>query len=230
MAATSGGRKRASRNESIPSFALSHSQALWVLQEIGLSHGSDLSTFAHYVKSLRKLGIPFEKNDKSVPRKWVVYEFEQVMELAVALALRVYGALPDGIPTALRTHRERLYLIYRQAVLNSAANRQNTVRIEGLTVSEVSGLYLELGLGFEDGRIVEAGAPVALSAREAIERFALSDAAARSWLPLNLSRLAFQITQTAPRAPLTRSVSKLLMKGPQRKSGGSRVRRTREVA
>ncbi len=230
MAATSGGRKRGSRNESIPTFALSHSQALWVLQEIGLSHGSDLSTFAHYVKSIRKLGIPFERRDKGAPRKWVIYEFEQVMELAVALALRVYGALPDGIPTALRAHRERLYLIYRQAISNSASNRRNTVRVEGLTVFEVSGVYLELGLGFEDGRIVEAGAPVALSARKAIERFALSDAAARSWLPLNLSRLAFQIIQTAPRAPPTRSVRKLLMKGPQRKLGGSGVRRIKEMA
>jgi hypothetical protein len=203
---------------------------LWVLQEIGLSHGSDHSTFAHYVKSLRKLGIPFERKDKGAPRKWVVYEFEQVMELALALALRVYGALPDSIPAALRAHRERLYLIYRQAALNSASNRQNTVRIEGLTVSEVSGVYLELGLDFEDGRVVEAGAPVALSAREAIERFALSDAAARSWLPLNLSRLAFQIIQTARRPPPTRSVRRLLMKSPPGKLGGPGVRRTKEMA
>jgi hypothetical protein len=220
MTAIRSGKKQRSSGESVPSLSLTHSQALWTLLEIGLSHGSDLSTFAHYVKSLRKLGIPFEKRSDAAPRKWVIYQFEPMMELAVALALRVYGTLPDAIPAALRTHRERLYLIYRQAIGNSVVDRRTSVRIDGLTATEISGIYLELGLAFEDGRVVEAGAPSALSAREAIERFALSNAAARSWLPLNLSRLAFQIVQTAPRAPRTKSVGRLAKRKPPRRVRG----------
>ena len=229
MAATRGSRKRRSGNEPAPSISLSHSQALWVLQEIGLSHGSDLSTFAYYVKSLRKIGIPFDRRTDGAPRKWVRYEFEQLMELAVALALRVYGALPDAIPTALRVHRGRLYPIYCQAISNSATRQLGAVRVRGLTVSEISGVYLELGLAFENGRILEAGAPAALSAREAIERFALSDATARSWLPLNFSRLAFQILQTAPRAPPTRSIWKLVKKRPKEKLHAFAVKRSGET-
>jgi hypothetical protein len=186
-------KKQRSSPESAPASSLTHSQALWTLQEIGLSLGSDFATFAHYVKSLRKLGVPFERRDDAASRKWVIYEFEPMMELAVALALHVYGTLPDAIPTALRNHRERLYLIYDKAITSSVSDWRISVRIEGLTATEISGVYLELGLAFEDGRVVEAGSPSALSAREPIERFALSNAAARSWLPLNLSRLAFQI-------------------------------------
>jgi hypothetical protein len=184
MSAIARGKRRSQTDEPVPFALITHSQALWTLREIGLADGSSPSTFAHYVKALRKLGIPIEKGTHSTRREGARYGYEPMMELAVALALRVYGTLPDSIPTALKRHRERLYLIYRQAISARPSDPgRPSVRIDGLTATEISGVYLELGLAFEKGRIVEAGVPAALSAREAVERFALCDAAARSWLP-----------------------------------------------
>lgn len=196
--------------EAAPNISLSHSQALWTLREIGLSHGSSPTKFAHYVKHLRKLGIPFDWNHQPTRGKSATYEFDAMMELAVALSLRIYGALPDAIPTALKTHRDRLKAIYREAGLGAKSRLWTSAKIEGSPRAEISGVYLELGLAFENGRYVEAGLPTALSASRAIERFANSHAADRSWLPLNLSKIAAQLVETARRAPPVRSPSRRL--------------------
>jgi hypothetical protein len=192
----------------LPNLSLSHSQALWTLREIGLSHGSSPTKFAHYVKHLRKLGIPFDWNHHPTRGKSATYDFYSIMELAVGLSLRVYGALPDAIPNALKAHRKRLKTIYNEAALGAKSKLWTSAKIEGSPKGEVSGVYLELGLAFENGRYVKAGLPTALSAREAIERFAISHPADRSWLPLNISRLAAQIVETAERAPPVRSPRK----------------------
>ena len=127
-----------------------------------------------------------------------------MMELAVALSLRVYGALPDAIPDALKTYRDRLRHIYKEAGRGAKSKIWTTAKIEGF-LGEMSGVYLELGLAFENGRYVRAGLPAALSAREAIERFAVSHPADRSWLPLNISRLAALLVEAAERAPPART-------------------------
>lgn len=184
--------------------SLTHAQALWTLREVGLSLGVSPSTFAHYVKALRKLGIPFENKGRAVQRRWVRYEYESLMELAVALALRVYAILPDVIPTTLRNHRQQLYAIYRQAIRESDSGLGAPIRIGDSSSSKIGGVYLDLLLGFEDGYLIERSHPRVLGPKEAIERFALADANARSCLPLNLSRLGFQILETAERAPSPR--------------------------
>ena len=45
----------------------------------------------------------------------VTYNFEDLMELTLALLLRVYGTLPDVVTNGLRSFREDLRPIYRQA-------------------------------------------------------------------------------------------------------------------
>ena len=191
-----------------PSISLSHAQALWTLREIGLAHGPSPTKLAHYVKGLRKLGIPFDWNHQPTRGKSVTYEFDSMMELAVALSLRVYGTLPDAIPSALKAHRKRLKTIYREAGLGAKSKLWTSAAIEGSPKTEISGVYLQLGLAFEDGRYVKAGVPTALSAREAIGRFGDSDAADRSWLPLNISRIASQLIEAAGRAPPVRTISR----------------------
>jgi hypothetical protein len=184
--------------------SLSYSQVLWALQEIGLAHGSSPTKFAYYVKSLRKLGVPLRWNHGSTRSKNAKYHFEATMELAIALCMRVYGTLPDAIPQALKTHRKRLYQIYREARLGPESKLWLTASIEGSKV-ELSGVFLELGLAFEDGRCVKAGVPGALNSRQAIERFVLSNTFDRSWLPLNISKLASELVEAAGHAPPTRS-------------------------
>lgn len=188
-----------------PIISLSHSQALWVLREIWLSHGSSQTKFAYYVKHLRKIDIPFGWNHQPTRGKSVTYDFYSMMELAIALALRVYGTLPDSITDALRNHRERLQAIYSEAGLGKKSTLWTSARIAGSSGAMVSGVYLELGVALKNGRYVQAGQPTALSAREAIERFAVSHPADRSWLPLNISRLAADLVVAAERAPPVRS-------------------------
>ena len=43
----------------VPEIALHHGQALWLLSELGFRGDAAQSTFYEYLKSLRKLGIPF---------------------------------------------------------------------------------------------------------------------------------------------------------------------------
>jgi hypothetical protein len=123
------------------------------------------------------------------------------MELAVALAFRVYGTLPDEISAILRYHRERLYPIYRQAVVERRSNLGFPVRVGVATAPESEDVYLELRLRFEAGRLIATGMPRAISAKEAIGRFVSGSAIDRSRLPLNLTRLALQIMEKASRAP-----------------------------
>ena len=139
-----------------PSISLSHFQALWTLREIGLAHGSSPTKLAHYVKHLRKIGIPFDWNCQPTRGKSATYDFCGMMELAVALSLRVYGALPDAITEALRVHRDQLRTIYNEAGMGEASRLWTSAKIEG-SGAEVSGVYLELGLAFENGRYVTAG-------------------------------------------------------------------------
>ena len=110
----------AGKGASIPQLALSHGQVIWLLTELGLRQGVSKSTFNHYVKSLRRLGIPFERR-KGESRRGpaVTYNFEDLMELTLALLLRVYGILPDVVTTGLRSFRNDLRPIYRRAYLDS---------------------------------------------------------------------------------------------------------------
>jgi hypothetical protein len=96
-------RPSRSKTRAVPRLALSHGQTLWVLSELGLSEGVSASTFNYYIKSLRKLGVPFERGKgQSEGRRHVTYEFEELMELSIALLLRVYWTLPDAIIAGLR--------------------------------------------------------------------------------------------------------------------------------
>jgi hypothetical protein len=86
--------------QTVPRLALSHGQTLRLLSELGFREGVSESTFNHYLKSLRKLGVPFEYGkDKSQRRHYVTYNFEELMELSIALLLRVYWAIPDAVIT-----------------------------------------------------------------------------------------------------------------------------------
>ena len=108
--------RRASEEHPVPQLALTHGQVIWLLTELGLRGEVSQSTFNHYVKSLRRLGIPFaRRKDTSERGPGVTYNFEDLMELTLALLLRVYGTLPDVVTDGLRSFRADLRPIYRQA-------------------------------------------------------------------------------------------------------------------
>ena len=81
---------------SVPKLSLKHGQAVSVLSQLGFRSGSSDASFNEYLKSLRRFGIPF--SERELDRRsgrLVYYHYENLMELAVALALRVHRVHDD---------------------------------------------------------------------------------------------------------------------------------------
>jgi hypothetical protein len=177
----------------VPRLALTHGQTVWLLGELGLRQDVSASTFNYYIKSLRKLGIPFEKGKgQSEGHRHVTYDFEELMELTVALLLRVYGWLPDDVVSGLRNYRNDLRPIYRQAYLDSFRHIYPAARISQPATGRITveGLFLDLNIRYSAGRMIEFGPPRAMSPFEALSLYAQSEVPARSYLPLNVTAVA----------------------------------------
>jgi hypothetical protein len=196
--------QRANEEHQVPQLALSHGQVIWLLTELGLRGGVSKSTFNHYVKSLRGLGIPFaRRKDMSERGPGVTYNFEDLMELTVTLLLRVYGTLPDVVTDGLRRFRADLRPIYRQAYRDSQKRLYPAARIstpDGQRLT-VQGLFLDLNIRYSAKQAIQFGPPKALSPFEAISVFADSEIAGRSYLPLNISAVAEMIAERTRQTP-----------------------------
>jgi hypothetical protein len=159
------------------------------------------------VKSLRKLGVPFAHGEISTGSgKPVRYSFNHLMELCLALTLRIYGTLPDPVVDGLLRFRGELYGLYRRAYLEYETGIGASVRISGSGRAEfeMSGAYLDLRIRFGGGRTFEFGPPRLLSPFEALRVFSRLDTPGRAHLPLNLSSLAINLVECAETAPAIR--------------------------
>src|SRR5271170_88620 len=102
----------------VPDIQLTHGRAVWVLQAMGFGAGVTPLTFNHYIKSLRKLGVPFAHGEGGTgSRRTVRYSYNHLMELCLALTLRVYGTLPDPVLAGIIQYRQELRELYRRAYL-----------------------------------------------------------------------------------------------------------------
>jgi len=83
---------------------------LWLLTELGYRGGVSRSAFFEYIKSLRKLGIPFgyEKFQRKHNRRLAGYSYCHLMELATTLSLRVYHVVPDAVLRGIAAYRGQL--------------------------------------------------------------------------------------------------------------------------
>lgn len=188
----------------IPDLALTHGHAVLVLEALGFSAGAPDATFQHYIKSLRKLGVPFKRGEPGLTEgKLARYSFNHMMELSVALKLRVYGALPDPIVEGLIGFRERLHPLYRRAYLEHATGlgTPTEVTASGRAGFAMRGVYLDLRVRYAGGRCLGFGPPRALSPFEALRVFAHSDECGRAHLPFNLSTLSIHLVECAQRGP-----------------------------
>jgi hypothetical protein len=193
--------------DAVPHLALTHGQTVRLLTELGLHHGVSDSTFNYYIKSLRKLGVPFEKGKgQAEGHRHVTYDFDELMELTVALLLRVYGTLPDTIIAGLRNFRDELRPIYRQAYFDLTQRTNPAARISELGGNRivVDDLFLDLNIRYSAGQMIEFGPPKAISPFEALTVFARAEVPARSYLPLNVSAVAEMIVGRARALPSIR--------------------------
>ncbi|WP_298353869.1 hypothetical protein [Rhodoblastus sp.] len=200
-------RRRDERSDVAPQLALTHGQTLWLMGELGLRQGVSVSTFNYYIKALRKIGIPFAKGKgQSEGRRHVKYDFEELMELTLALLLRVYGWLPDEVAAGLRAYRNELRPIYRQAYQDSLRRLHPCARLSVVKgdQAKVEGLFLDLNIRYAAGRMINFGPPRAISAFEAMCAYANSDSPSRAYLPLNVTVLAETIVGAGREAPSIR--------------------------
>ncbi|HWM81727.1 MAG TPA: hypothetical protein VNQ56_06650 [Pseudolabrys sp.] len=183
---------------------LTHGKAMWVLQQLGFAEGVSQTTFNYYIKSLRKLGIPFLPGEN---RFWsgrlARYSYYHLMELALALTLRVYGAVPDSILEGIIANREALQTIYD----TSYAERGREITIEiydkdhGPLRISAQGVYLDLALEFSGGRLLKFGPPQLLDAHAAVTVFLRKGAASRAFFPIAISKLSHDVVSLARHAP-----------------------------
>ena len=188
----------------MPDIHLTHGRAVWTLSEMGFSAGVPTGTFNHYIKSLRKLGVPFAPGEAGTGTfKPVHYSFNHLMELCLALSLRIYGTLPDPVLTGLIQFRHDLYDLYRRAYIDYATGLGAPVRVlaKDRAEFEMSGVYLDLKIRFGGGRALEFGPPRAISPFEALRVYSRLETPGRAHLPLNLSELAIGLVECAEAAP-----------------------------
>jgi hypothetical protein len=195
--------------EKLPQIKLRHGQVLWLLTELGYRGTVSANTFYEYIKSLRKLGIPFghEKFQTKHRRRLADYSYCHVMELALTLSLRVYHVVSDSVLRGIIRCRSPLYRLYRKAYAQrcSGTGAPIVMKVNGRKPIEFRGLFLDLNIKFSGGDLVHFGPPKLLSSAEALGRFNQSIAFARPLLPMNLSRLSEEIIALALRAPNIRS-------------------------
>jgi hypothetical protein len=192
-----------------PSIRLTHGQATWVLTKLGYGDGVSPKTFNEYIKSLRKLGIPFGLKSPRGRRRWAQYGYFELMELAVALSLRVYHVVPDSILNAIIDNRPKLRRIYCQAYAERLTGKGTAITLDiyGPPI-ELRGCFLDLGIRFAGGRLVRFGPPKLLSPKQAIALSARRMRTTQTLLPVGLSTLAEEIAALALVAPAVRDSSR----------------------
>ena len=207
LARNVGPAAEAKLRETLPDIRLHHGEALWVLSELGFRGRRSAATFNEYIKSLRKLGVPFPRGEIGYAgRSMANYSYFHLMELALVLSLRVYHVVPDSLLVKIAQHRKLLYRHYETAFREHSSGLGASVafKVTGPSRLRVRGVFLDLRLDFAGGALVSFGPPTLLSPVEAVAAFAESKSVARALLPINLSLLSERVVAASRSAPLIR--------------------------
>jgi len=178
-------------------------EVIWILTQLGFRGPASEATFLEYIKSLRKLGIPFRRGEINLSdRGKGNYSYCHLMELVLVLTLRVYNVVPDALLLEIIQHRKVLYRYYRRAYTQrcTGIGAPISVVVPGGGLLKLRGTFLDLQLDFSGGRLIKFGPPRLLSPIEALKIFAHSDIASRPFLPINLSSLAEKLIAATGRA------------------------------
>ena len=188
----------------LPIFAITHGQAVWVLSNMGFRTGDSASAFNSYIKYLRRAGLPFAKEELGVGAGHnVVYRYDHLMELAVALALRAQAIIPSDIAQILANLRTKLRPIYRRAYIEreSGLGTPCPIELSGKRKFMMAGVYLDLNLMYVETGFLLHAEPKALSPADAVELFGTRHRAQHVRGLLNLSELAEDVVKMAVHAP-----------------------------
>jgi hypothetical protein len=188
----------------IKSLTLSHGQARWVLNCLGLHAGGDTQTFDAYLKSLRRDGVPFARDELGVGAGHnLTYRYPHLMELAVALALRTQGILSRDIVGLLAFHRTLLRSHYRRAWLERQCElgAPKKVVIADKTERKILGVYLNLELEYNSYGALRMIEPKLIDPAEAFDHYMGHHQQVYPRPPLPISQIAEDIVRLAEGAP-----------------------------
>ncbi|THF58164.1 hypothetical protein E6C48_05970 [Mesorhizobium composti] len=173
-----------------------------MLTDLGFRGDSSRKTFNDYIKSLRRIGLPVTASKAPRRGRQIIYSYENVMDLALALTLRVYHVIPDAVVKALVEARDELHPIYRTAYRDrrSGLGEPMLLTANGERL-ELSGVFLDLNIEYAAGRLLRFGPPQALNPFQAVQRFAQADNMARSFLPIPISALAERVFELCRHHP-----------------------------
>lgn len=183
----------------VPDIRLHHGRAIWILSEAGFRGAATASTFNYYIKSLRKLGVPFAEGEaqKRVGRL-IDYTYDHLMELAVVLTLRVYNVVPDALLREVGQFRAELHRAYKQAYAHRNEGIGAPIRAQfGRRVLNARGVFLDLQIEYAGGKLMRFGPPKLLTPFEALAAFADGEQPARTHTPIHLSALCERIVLLA---------------------------------
>lgn len=209
----------------LPRITLTHGQVIWLLLALGHSEGVAEQTFYEYIKSLRKLGIPFGHGAiKPRAKALANYHYCDIMELAVTLALRVYHVVPDSILRKIIRNRTQLRRLYYRAYEERESKDENPFVFPSPKGAPIilRGRFLDLGIRFSGGHLAKFGPPRLLSPAAAMALSARRMLSGETSLPLGVSALAEQVVALALAAPLIR-------RGPPAQTDASDARERRNI-
>jgi hypothetical protein len=183
----------------LPDLKLHFGETAWVMAELGFCGNVSSRTFYEYLKGLRKLGIPFDRNMRG---ELDTYAYHHAMEIALVLALRVYHVVPDALLKEVVRWRPALHRHYRRAYAERerGGGQGIMVRLPGKDSVQVRGMFVDLRVDFSGGQLVTFGPPQLLAPAAALKVFCTRDLAARALLPINLSLLAERVVALSLRA------------------------------
>jgi len=188
----------------IDRLALSHGQARWVLNNLGLHAGEDEQTFDSYIKSLRRDGLPFARDELGAGAGHnLAYRYPHLMELTVALALRTQGVLSRHIVGLLAEYRSILRSHYRRAWLErkTALGKPRKVVIDDGTERQFSGAYLDLSLTYTSYGVLSVIEPRLLDPVKALDYYMAGHDSLYPRPPLPISQYAKNVVGLAEVAP-----------------------------
>ena len=187
-----------------PNFNLSHGQAVFVLQHLFDGNASSGSAFNSYIKYLRRAGIPFDADELGVGAGTnVVYAYEHLMELSVALFLKSQAILPKDVVQLLANLRDELRPIYQLAWTerDTGLGAPIWVRTGKSKKFRLKGVYLDLQLRYTEGNFLTTLGPSALGPAGYIGAVGTQHRRQYFRDPIPLSELAEDVVRLAEAAP-----------------------------
>lgn len=188
----------------LSSLALTHGQARWVLQHLGLRAGDDEARLDSWLKYARRMGVPFPPNELGRGTGVnVTYRYSHLMELATALALRAQGILPHDLLGLLIRDRERLRRLYARAwrERESGLGAPIDLRLDNGRHLRATGTYLHLGLDYTPDGILFHIEPELIGPWEALQKALAQHINVYPRPPLPISSIAANLVDLAEGAP-----------------------------